>query len=723
MVSAYRPARPTVPPQPETANSLRSAATPIAFVSPKRHQEKIQRMSRISFALTGVLLVLSWCTTQVVGQEEETATEKRPVSETLLPSYTKAAVVIRDADDLLDKIQRTRFGQIFEKEELQPLVDELRRKLEANLTDADRKLGMSLEDIQGIRTGELTFAAFLPAEDSHAVAVLADVKGNEAKAKAMLTKVEEGLERRKAEKLEDIDIKGTAVSRYQLPLPRGKAIAERVYYAIAGGYMLVSDHEEVIRNLVLSVTGKQSDDFVSLAEVSAYEKIAERLKAAPGTEQSDFRWFVEPFGLSKSIQNAIPKGERGKNVLNILYRHGFSAIKGIGGDVTFATDTFEILHRSYVYAPPAEDVADGGYRYTLSARSLAFKNVPHEKLRPQPFILPDTATYLSYNWDMLQAFDSIGGLVDELVGGEGAFDRMLIGMREAPDGPQVDIREELIKHFENQFIMISDIQKPITLNSERVAILIPVKDNDSINEALRKAMKVEENVVVHTYKEITIWEKDPSVAEEETEEEFDLLDFNGQVQHDEQDMPEEESLAGWNSFAVANGYLFVANSREMIEEMIDNSEAEGLADQSRFKKVEEALNDAVGSNASFSQFGRMDEVFRVVFELTREGKMPESQSLLGEFLNRQLGTGEPGVLREQQIDPKSLPQDQDAYDRLIAPYIGPSGWRGITEDEGYFFFGGMIPNLDDSESAVETASPNSENGAAADQAAENKIRR
>ena len=54
----------------------------------------------------------------------------------------------------------------------------------------------------------------------------------------------------------------------------------------------------------------------------------------------------------------------------------------------------------------------------------------------------------------------------------------------------------------------------------------------------------------------------------------------------------------------------------------------------------------------------MDEAVRPVYELLRQGKMPESETLLGRLLNRLMtppDDEDEGILREQKIDARQLP--------------------------------------------------------------------
>ena len=59
--------------------------------------------------------------------------------------------------------------------------------------------------------------------------------------------------------------------------------------------------------------------------------------------------------------------------------------------------------------------------------------------------------------------------------------------------------------------------------------------------------------------------------------------------------------------------------------------------------------------------------------------MPESKGLIGQILNRTLGPKQKGVLREQKIDAKKLPDFE-----LVRKYLGPAGAFVQIEPDGWF---------------------------------------
>jgi hypothetical protein len=109
-----------------------------------------------------------------------------------------------------------------------------------------------------------------------------------------------------------------------------------------------------------------------LAELSAYRVTMARCAEAAGDVQPHVRWFVEPFGYAQTTRAAAGgRRRRGTDMLKVLSNQGFSAIQGIGGYVNFSVDGQDILHRTFIYAPP---VSKTGEKYRLAARMMDFPN-------------------------------------------------------------------------------------------------------------------------------------------------------------------------------------------------------------------------------------------------------------------------------------------------------------------------------------------------------------
>ena len=98
-----------------------------------------------------------------------------------------------------------------------------------------------------------------------------------------------------------------------------------------------------------------------------------------------------------------------------------------------------------------------------------------------------------------------------------------------------------------------------------------------------------------------------------------------------------------------------------------------------------ALDKLGAGNDCVRLFSRTDEAYRATYELVRQGKMPEAETLFGKLLNRLFEPEEEGVVREQYIDGSKLPE-YDAARR----YLGPAGFFVRSEDNGWSITGCLM---------------------------------
>ena len=195
---------------------------------------------------------------------------------------------------------------------------------------------------------------------------------------------------------------------YVLPRQRGETETHKTVYFLHDNVWLawtMKSRQEILTRLP---DPKQK----SLKDDAAYQATMARVRAAAGDAQPHLRWFVEPFGYVETLRaSAGGRKKRGTDLLKVLANQGFSAIKGLGGFVQFATAENELLHRTFVYAPP---VNSSGEKYNLAARMLKFPN--SEDLAPPGWMPHQTTNYLTLHWKMQEAFEHSKTLVDEVAG-------------------------------------------------------------------------------------------------------------------------------------------------------------------------------------------------------------------------------------------------------------------------------------------------------------------
>ena len=409
--------------------------------------------------------------------------------------------------------------------------------------------------------------------------------------------------------------------------------------------------------------------------------------------QPHVRWFVDPIGYAQVARaEAGGRKKRGVDLLKVLPNQGFDAVQGVGGYVFFATGDQEILHRTMVYAPAVQRTAgsENQDRYNKAARMLDFPNV--EDLQPQPFVNRDLGTYATASWKMIEAFEYSKTLVNELLGGKPEDDLMediITSLAKDADGPQVDLRNDLVKHFGQRLSIIADTRRPITPDSERLLFAVELTNPEAVQQTINKAFEADPDAEKREIDGQVIWEIITDEAPAEVEE--------IQIEGAGFDPFEESKNAGGaaeterkilpnSAITVLHGHLIVASHVDFIVDMLKRPlGSDVLSDAADYQLVQDALVKIGAGSNSFRFFTRTDEAYRPTYELIRQGKMPEAKSVFGKILNQLLGPDEKGILREQQIDGSKMPE----FD-AVRRYLGPAGVYVRSEDNGWYVAGCLL---------------------------------
>lgn len=615
-----------------------------------------------------------------------------PPSDTILPATTKGYLSIPDLDGLVKKWHETQLGQLSDDPMMKPFIDDFKTQIRNKLSDTRVRLGISLEDVSDISGGEISLALIQPGGDknAHALALLVDVTNHATEVKQLLTKIDDSLLKQGAKKRTE-SIGTVNVTVYTMPKTRPDSPTVEARYVLDHDLLIAADHAEVIKEIVGRLHGKSG---ATLGQLEAYTATMARCKKAAGEMVPQIRWFVEPFGYAYVIRAAAGgRKRRGADLLKVLDHQGFNAVKGIGGHVLLATSEHEMLHHAMVYAPPIIRAAEAKTkdRYDLAARLLQFPN--SETLTPQPWAFRNLGSYITFNWKIAEAFEYAKTLVNELMGakeGQDLFEDMIGSLAEDKDGPQIDLRKDLIQHFGQRVSMLADCRRPITPDSERLMFAIELTDPEIVRKSVNRAMENDPDAKKRAFEGHIIWEILTDAAPAEVEplqiEGGGFDPFGGQVEEEEPIDERRDRVLPNSAITVANGHLIVATHVDFIVELLQQPiGVNNLSESADFQVVQEALSKLGSGADSFRFFTRTDEAYRTTYELIRQGKMPEAKSILGRLLNRLLGPDEEGILREQQIDGTKMPP----FD-AVRRYLGPAGMYVQSENTGWFVTGCLL---------------------------------
>jgi hypothetical protein len=409
-----------------------------------------------------------------------------------------------------------------------------------------------------------------------------------------------------------------------------------------------------------------------------------QVAADAGNLAPEVRWFMNPFGYARASRSLLREDSplrRGKDYVAILESQGFDAIQGVGGYVNLAVNNaFEIVHRTAVYAPPIPGEPE---KYKLAMRMLKFTN--GGELKPQPWVPRQLASYRTFNFDLQNAFETFGTLFDAIAGYENAFADVVEGFEKDPYGPRVKIREELVAHLGTRVTLITDYEVPITTKSERFLFAIELANPAAVEATIAKMMDRDPNAKASGFAGKKVWEILPETSDDlELDIELDLE--SGPA---EESTAQAETAMSTSALCVTDGHLFVASHMDYLKVILaPKAPGESLAESRDFREIDSAMNQLTQGNASVRCFVRTDEAYRPTYELLRQGKMPESETLLGRVLNRLLTTPEDedeGVLRKQQIDGRELPSFE-----MVRRYFSPLGTVVRSTDDGWIIVGATL---------------------------------
>lgn len=621
-----------------------------------------------------------------------------PPSETLLPSTTKGWLSVPSVEEFSKNFDATQLGRLASDPAMKPFLDDLGRQLEDKLHDAGVKLMITLGDLDSIDGGEVAVARLKPdAKDmmSHALALVVDTTKKEKEVATLLAKVDKNMLAKGSKKTLK-KVGATNVITYTFPKKPAAKLPDTASYAQHGDTLLASDSEAVLVAMLGRFGGKATD---SLGSIVAFKEVFLRVDKESGALKSQARWFIEPLGFAESTRAANGgRKKRGLDPLKVLAAQGFTALQGVGGNIHLATEKHELLHHTYVYAP-ADPGAAKGQKYKKAANILDFPN--SDKLEAQEWVPADVSSYITLNVNVEKAFQHFGGLFDAFTD-EGTWKDVLDGLSEDPAGPMVNIQREIIDHCAGRVSLISDYVEPIGPKSERLLAGIELKPGKEAEKAviaaIAKLMKSEPDARKLEIDGHEVWEVTERVEEAEIPE--INIDGPGFVKYEEG--AEVAEVAGAApplkiAITVANGHVFIANGVDILQDVLKvRAPADQLRSCADYKKVHDELA-ALGSGLdSFRFFTRTDESIRVTYELIKDGKMPQSETLLGRTLNS-MGAADrkKGEERKQAVDGKSLPD----FSKTVKPFLGPAGVFTQSEENGWRITGCLIKTLATEEEA------------------------
>ncbi len=621
---------------------------------------------------------------------QEAAGGYTPATE-ILPDTTAGLLRIPDLPKFLDAYQKTRLGRLMDDPAMQPFIEAQRARAENYFESTDNNIGIRPDDLADIATGEVVFA-WLPFEKvkrrPYSVCVLADTRGAKAKAEAALEQIDQDLKAGGATRVDKTHA-GQTIRVYTPERKPGQLKVEQIAITLSDVRIIAADNDTVVTDLLDAIAGQPKGKSIStLPEFATVLKrssqaISGPLKKGGGAVAGE--WFARPFQMGRILRETF-NVERGNDVdiLKLFEGQGFDAIKAAGGIAVIAGDKFDFLHRGFVLAPA---VTDKPSKYELAARMLQLVNT---KRGPIPaWVHQDTASFNRLHLLIEEAFWASETLVDEALGDK-IFRPMIDSIKEDEEGPQIDIANNVLPNLDDQILLLTDNTLPVVENSERMLIAIRVLDAEKIKTAIRKVMEVEPDTTkLDVVPGVEIWR----VQRPESSESFDseiFQDFELSFDEDQNEPP--PLLDHWAIAMVDKGpgsttpYLMFSSHPELLidtAKRIQTGVAGGFADLQDVQSVTATIGALGGDKPAYDRVVRMKLSLRAKYELLRQGKLKDSDSVLSALYRRFFEDdqgGQPDPLNAAKLPPLEK----------IEQYLPDGGSFIETAEDGWTLTGFLL---------------------------------
>ena len=496
-----------------------------------------------------------------------------------LPSNTFVHFTIPNVDELKKRWNESAIAEIREDRALA----DFREDVEALLEEASRRIkeqvGLTLEEILEIPSGEFAFAVSQLSGQKFGAVGFLDFGDSEDEVDRLLDQVAQALERRDAERRVE-EFEGTRVIVYTLPSENeGEEGAEprEIAYFVKDTTLVAGNGLTVLQEVLQRWDG-ESDQTLATNEIYSYIVQQTETRGRPAL----LRWYLNPIDLMRA---AVMAGAQGNPqvamVFGFLPALGLDKFKAVGGGVDMATGEFESVSRTLLYVdqPPTG--------------LLNVFQFPATDLSPPRWVPAAASTYFALNWDVAGAYRAIGSLVDTFQG-PGAFDQLVDGLSQQEPG--IHVKRDIIDLMTGKVHVYSTPPKETVVEEgevpiENFLVAIGVKDAQKARDLL-KNLSQSGDVETRQFQGETIYEIASPAGFGNADTTFGL--------------------------AVARDSLLATNNVTVLEQMLrEGRNGSPLGESTEYKRVARHFP----AKTSMLSFARQETQVKALYEMLRSGQI------------------------------------------------------------------------------------------------------
>ncbi|HEV7282250.1 MAG TPA: hypothetical protein VGN57_18755 [Pirellulaceae bacterium] len=408
------------------------------------------------------------------------ASAERPPVSRVLPEDTVLYVRVPNPQQSLADMKQSGTGRMMADEKMRPIVEQLYGVLGEMYAQVEEQIGMSLEELQKIPTGEMAIAVSDLGEGEPGIAGFIDVRENPQ----IGDRVVETLERlmvnagagRSVESLGEDDELVTMETLPVLgdpsdpdPVPAGPR--RSLSWFRKDELIVVTNRPEMAKVIYAFWTGQPKDKegkaFRRLSDSGKFVTTYGKLQGPDGGDP-DLIVYADPI---KWVRVSLRGNFASMAVMGFFPTLGLDGIQAVGGSVDFlgGEGEYEDLQRLYVLVDRPR---------TGVTKALALRD---GDLTPEEWMPKDVDTYMSMQVDPQIAYAEIEKMYDGVYS-KGAFDEW---MKESVDERVgVSVKADIVDALEGRATLAFWTEPPIRFNSGAQVIAAKLNDPEKFAKTL-----------------------------------------------------------------------------------------------------------------------------------------------------------------------------------------------------------------------------------------------
>jgi hypothetical protein len=407
--------------------------------------------------------------------------------------------------------------------------------------------------------------------------------------------------------------------------------SESVFYFTLG---TTGTDIDLLKDLIAHREGRDN----SLASNEWYTKTQAKLDSG----KAQVVWFLDIAKVIKQTIKATSRGNEGQAQQNevLVEEVGVTGLKSVGGCFTIGAGNYDGLSKTFFLAPkPVQGLL----------KIFAF---PPVALRPEPWVPATVASYLSFSWDLDNAFEATTALINKFNQGIlQLVEQQLVG----PNGGEpLSLQRDLFGPLGNRITLITDFKKPIKEDSQRMLLGVALQDAKAFQNTVNRLFEIAQSTPrKRDFQGTTIYDVDLP----------NMPNPNGGAQL--------KSI----SFAIAKETFFVTTDTTLLELVLRPGNAM-LSENAGFQSVIKEIPERV----SGMSFIRPDESARLTYDLVKNGQIDKAL---------QQALGGVGAAQQRQIPTigKVLATEKLPDFSVFAKYLSLRGSYSVMDDDGFTMTG------------------------------------